>query len=254
MMHPFMFQTQLNIKRLILRNIKSIIFGLIFPIFFYVLYTKIFTMPMALEALKVWQVDYMLSMMIYGILITGITNVSTSLQQDHQNKFDLFVELSPSPKWQYQLSVILSYCGFYMLLIGILGLCAYVVNGVTLGVMEWLGMVLILLILVIPFSLIGVAISLAGNSSAVNILGNLCSFPLAIVGGLWWPLEMMPSWIVNIGKQLPTNQGLILIKEWVHEQSINVPALIGIGLWILLLIGIIVIIQVMIKQKESYVI
>ena len=69
---------------------------------------------------------------------------------------------------------------------------------------QWLGWVVIIIGSLIPLSLFGIIISFVGNTTGVNILSNLISFPLAILGGLWWPIETMPEWLQVIGRMLPS--------------------------------------------------
>lgn len=249
-MQNLSYQLQLHFKRLIIRKPGSFFFNLFFPIFFYVLYTRVFVFPMTGDGLRIWQIDYLLSMIIFGVLMVAITNISTVLLEDHMNHVDLFVELSPMSKWRYYFSVLLVFIPFYLFVTILTGAVAYFVNGVVLDVGQWLGFLVIILISLVPFYLIGVAVSLAGNPTAVGIIGNLVSFPLAILGGLWWPLDFMPEIIQQIGHRLPTYMVAELARTWVHDGEIVWSALLGLGVWTLLLLGLIVIIRVIIQRKE----
>lgn len=249
-MKAFQYQLKINSMRLIFRNLRSLIFSLIFPVFFYILYSKVFVFPMNEAALIVWQKDYLLSMIIYGVLMTAVTSVGNALLMDHINHFDLFVGLSPTSKWQYTLSVVIVYLPFYFILTLILALVAFFVNGISLSIVEWLGFLIILIIAGIVFSFIGVLVSYGGSSTVVNVLSNLITFPFAILGGLWWPLEMMPNWIQSIGKMLPTYQVAQLSRLWIHERTLDFGLILGILAWALCLGALIYIIQLLMKRKE----
>src|SRR5690625_7770823 len=101
------------------------------------------------------------------------------------------------------------------------------------------------------FSVLGILISYGMNTTIVNVLGILVVFPLAIIGGLWWPLEMMPSWIVSIGENLLTNKLLILSQEWIHSNQFNFGAFFSIILWIFGLLVVMMGVQMLFKNKES---
>lgn len=250
-MRKFWFQTKLNTKRLIIRDIKTVFFALFFPLFFYVLYTRIFVFEMPEEALIVWQTDYMLSMIIFGFLFTSVNTLANTLLEDYTNQFQLFVRLTPTSKWRYFLSVILVYMPVNLTLIGALGLLAYFLNGVALGLIEWLVLILLLLFGTAVFSLLGVIVSYGRKTTIVNLLGNLIVFPLAIAGGLWWPLDMMPDWLNVLGKRLLTNHMLVLTQDWVHEKSFAFSAFIGILIWLFLLVVVIIGLQKVFKYRES---
>ena len=250
-MRKFWFQTKLNTKRLIIRDIKTVFFALFFPLFFYVLYTRIFVFEMPEEALIVWQTDYMLSMIIFGFLFTSVNTLANTLLEDYTSQFQLFVRLTPTSKWRYFLSVILVYMPVNLTLIGALGLLAYFLNGVALGLIEWLVLILLLLFGTAVFSLLGVIVSYGRKTTIVNLLGNLIVFPLAIAGGLWWPLDMMPDWLNVLGKRLLTNHMLVLTQDWVHEKSFSSSAFIGGLIWLFLLVVVIIGLQKVFKYRES---
>lgn len=250
-MKKFWFQTKINLTRLIKRDIKTVFFALFFPIFFYILYTKVFVFEMPEAEMVIWQKDYMLSMIIFGSMFTLIITMANTLLEDYTNQFQLFVHLTPTSKWYYFLSINTVYIPINLTLILSLGLIAYLVNGVTLGVIDWVVLLFIILFGTIPFSLLGVIVSYGRKTTIVNLIGNLLVFPLAIVGGLWWPLEMMPSWIVSIGEQLMTNKILVLSRDWVHSNQFNLTALLGIIFWILGLVVAMIGVQKLFKYKES---
>lgn len=250
-MRKFWFQTKLNTKRLIIRDIKTVFFALFFPLFFYVLYTRIFVFEMPEEALIVWQTDYMLSIIIFGFLFTSVNTLANTLLEDYTSQFQLFVRLTPTSKWRYFLSVILVYMPVNLTLIGALGLLAYYLNGVALGLIEWLVLILLLLFGTAVFSLLGVIVSYGRKTTIVNLLGNLIVFPLAIAGGLWWPLDMMPDWLNVLGKRLLTNHMLVLTQDWVHEKSFAFSAFIGGLIWLFLLVVVIIGLQKVFKYRES---
>jgi len=44
---------------------------------------------------------------------------------------------------------------------------------------------------------------LASNQHGAHVLVNLVAFPMALIGGCFFPLEIMPSWMANIGRLTP---------------------------------------------------
>ena len=52
----------------------------------------------------------------------------------------------------------------------------------------------------------------AATQRAANVLNNLIIFPLAMLGGSFFPFEWMPGWMVSIGKLTPNGWALTQFK------------------------------------------
>lgn len=201
-MTRFGYQLQLTFKRLILRNLKFFFFNLILPLIFYLLFTKLMTIDMPKEALVVWKEDYLISMMLYSMLLSAVISVSNTLHDDNTQHFTLFIELTPTPKIYYYFSTVLVFiCMSSLSTLG-LGLFGILVNHVSFSLLSWVFLIFILPIVASPMMLIGIMISFSSSSNVINLLSNLIVFPTAILSGLWFPLEILPQWVQNIGSKL----------------------------------------------------
>lgn len=249
-MNSFISQLVLHFKRLVLRDLKSFFAALIFPIFFYYLYTRVFVWGMSAEMLKIWQLDYMISMIIYGNLITSIQVISNSLVKDHQDYFDLFVILSPKSRFYYYWTIVLVYFSINVLIFVVISLLAVVLNQVSVPILSYLVLLIFSLLASVIFSLFGILLAQLNNSLLVNILTNLLVFPLAILGGLWWPIEMMPSWLQRIGKLLPTYQSAELCRQFIHQGQLSGDFFLALLCWAIVLSLLIVILVKWIPYKE----
>lgn len=231
MMTDLWTQVRWHLKRLIQRDIKSFIASLIFPIFFYILYTKFLTFDMDAQQMRRWQLEYLVSMSVYGMVLTSIQTVSLSLIKDQQQQFDRFVRLSPQSFWTYTLSICLTYIPLHITLLILLTIIAWALHGISVSIFTW---VIYLVCMVIGsglFSLMGVLISFARTNAMANILSNLTVFPMAILGGLWWPIYIMPEWIQAIGKRLPTYLFAEIVRPIVLNTSISLENVFGCLLW-----------------------
>jgi ABC-type multidrug transport system permease subunit len=52
----------------------------------------------------------------------------------------------------------------------------------------------------------------ASNRRAANVLGNLVIFPLMLVGGGMFPLELMPAWMAKVGSVTPNGWAVVQFK------------------------------------------
>ncbi|MDR0298136.1 MAG: ABC transporter permease [Streptococcaceae bacterium] len=234
-------QIATHYKRIVFRNRRAFFFSLILPLVFYLLFTKVMNVGVPASYMKTWQLNYLVSMAVYSSLVSSVITVSNTLLEDQTQHFILFVRLTGSSRLRYYLTMLAVFLPQTILSIVVLGLTGTFVNQVSISLTLWLIFVLLLPILSVPFVLIGILISLSAQPTLVNILNQIVMFSMAIVGGLWWPIDLLPSWLQTIGKALPTYQISVIIQEVLGKQAIELSALLGLGIWTLLLTGFLVV-------------
>jgi ABC-type multidrug transport system permease subunit len=78
------------------------------------------------------------------------------------------------------------------------------------------------------FYLLLVAIAVhASGQRAANVIGNLVVFPLALMGGSFFPFEMMPEWMASIGRLTPNGWAVTQFKALVAGSAHAQDFLIG---------------------------
>lgn len=55
----------------------------------------------------------------------------------------------------------------------------------------------------------------ASSQRTANVVGNLVVFPLALLGGSFFPFEMMPGWMASIGRFTPNGWAVMQFKGFV---------------------------------------
>jgi ABC-type multidrug transport system permease subunit len=76
--------------------------------------------------------------------------------------------------------------------------------------------------------LLTIAIHASGQRAA-NVIGNLVVFPLALLGGSFFPFEMMPDWMASIGRFTPNGWAITAFKAFVAGSAHTKDLLIGAG-------------------------
>lgn len=249
-MNSFFYQIQINFKRIILRNKRFFFFDMALPILFYLLYSKILVPDMTGTNLKIWQTNYLISMIIYGCLLGSVITVANTLLEDKTSHFDILSRLTPLPRWQYYLSRILIF--LLLNLISAVSIClvGILINKLSISITTLSLMILITVTGTVPLIFIGILISLSGNPATVNLLNNIIVFPLAIISGLWWPISMMPKWLQSLGKLTPTFELSSINQAVLHGKIINAQYIMGIVIWTLMIMTITVFIINCRKHKE----
>ncbi len=59
----------------------------------------------------------------------------------------------------------------------------------------------------------------ASSQRAANVIGNLVVFPLALLGGSFFPFEMMPGWMASIGRFTPNGWAVTQFKALVDGSA-----------------------------------
>jgi len=57
--------------------------------------------------------------------------------------------------------------------------------------------------------------SLARTGAQADGLGVAVTMVLASLGGLWWPLEVVPQFMQTLGKSLPTGQAITVFHDMI---------------------------------------
>lgn len=236
-MTKFNCQVRLNFIRIILRNKRFFLFDMMLPIIFYLLYTKVLTSGISQANLKMWNTNYLISMIIYSCLLGSVITVSNTLLEDHTSHFDLFTKLTPLPRWQYYLSLIIIFMFLNVISSIAIILVGIVINHISLNVVTWLIIMTVNLLGTIPLIFVGILISLLKNSNTINLLNNLIVFPLAMISGLWWPIDMMPKWLQTFGKLTPTFELSTIDKSILYNKSISLNQILGLTIWLLIIIA-----------------
>jgi ABC-2 type transport system permease protein len=80
------------------------------------------------------------------------------------------------------------------------------VNGVRLGAWQWAVIALLLWLGSVPFTLLGLGNGYRLTAQTTGVANMVCNLGLAVVGGLWFPVELFPHWLRSISAYTPTNR------------------------------------------------
>lgn len=249
-MKNFLFQVEINYKRIIFRNLRFLFFSIAMPIGFYLLFTQVMNQSIPENILKTWTITYLISMIVYSMLISSVFTVSNTLLEDRICKFDLLVELSAVSKLQYYGSMVIVFLSLNLLGALSLEITAIVINHIQVSVIRLFELLLLLPLVSFPLVLLGILVSLVGSGNTVNVLCNLVVFPMAILSGLWWPLETMPDWMQHVGQLLPAYHAKEFLNEFIQEQHFNFNHFGVLLTWSILLAGILKGVVMLINKRE----
>src|SRR5699024_4892206 len=151
------------------------------PIAFYILYTKVLINGLTSQQLKVWNKDYLISMMIYGCVLGSIITTANILLNDQTSKFNLFISLKPISKTRYYSSMAIIFISLNLIASITISLVGIFINKIDLPFYTISKIILANTIVTIPLIMIGIMISLSNKPDLVDLLTYLIVFPMAII-------------------------------------------------------------------------
>ena len=146
---------------------------------------------------------FLASMAVYSVANVMIFSFGISVATERGMKMDLLMRATPMPAWVYLLSKCIVALAFAAMTLVVLFPFAYLAGGVRLDAAVWATLAYRVLLGSVPFIALGFAIGyLSGPNSAVAVI-NLIYLPTAFASGLFFPKQLLPSFIQSISPYLP---------------------------------------------------
>jgi ABC-2 type transport system permease protein len=146
---------------------------------------------------------FLASMAVYSVANVMIFSFGISVATERGQKMDLLMRATPMPPPIYLVSKCITALFFAALTLVVLFPFAYIAGHVRLDTSAWLSLASRVLLGSIPFIALGFAIGyLSGPNSAVAVI-NLIYLPTAFASGLFFPKQLLPSFIQSIAPYLP---------------------------------------------------
>ncbi|MER5362508.1 ABC transporter permease [Streptomyces sp. NPDC002785] len=184
-----------------LRDGFFLIFGTGMPVMMYLLFTNIG----GGEGVDGWKTTSMVGMAAYGALGSAMS-IGTGVASD--KTLGWLQQLQVTPLAPSQAVVGRAISGSVTVLPTILTvlLAGGLLNGVRLDAWQWIVLALLLWIGALPFTLLGLGNGYRLTPQGTGVVNVACLMGFAIVGGLWFPLDLLPEWLRSIGGLTPANR------------------------------------------------
>lgn len=144
----------------------------------------------------------MVTMATYGGLGAAM-NAGAVIQSERASGWFRQLMLTPLSASEFIVSKVLTaVCAVVpaLLAVSIAGL----IRGVRMPLETWLGVGGLLLAALLPMVLLGLVIGLWFKQQTATAVTTLTMLALSMVGGLWFPLDMMPGWMQTLGRAMPS--------------------------------------------------
>jgi len=197
----FQMQCKAEIKR-VLRNKYFVFWSLAMPILFYYIFTNIVNTNAPDPA--AWKAHYLMSMTAFSVMGSSMMTLGIRMVQERAQGWSTFIRMTPLPDHVYFAAQMVGQSVIHVFSIIIIFLAGALINHVSLTPFEWIMSGLWILLGSMPFLAVGTLIGLMKKVETAASISNVIYLLLAISGGLWMPLEVMPTLMQNIGHWLPS--------------------------------------------------
>ncbi|MFU0789469.1 ABC transporter permease [Cerasibacillus sp. JNUCC 74] len=202
-MDKFMYQCSAEIKRAI-RNPYYVFWSLFVPVCFYFIFTKVFTFNESTEDQALWAAHYLMSMATFSVMGSSLMTLGIRMVQDKQQGFTKFLKVMPLPESVYLISQMLGQSVIHIFSIAVIFLAGVLIHDVSLRAVEWVSSGLWVLLGSAVFLALGTLVGTMKKVETASGVSNILYLGMALLGGMWMPLNVMPSFLQDVAKWLPS--------------------------------------------------
>lgn len=188
------------------RSLSNLLMAIGMPLAFFLLFTSIWagddSMPK--DTLALWVRQYMMQMTAFSSLSFAFFSLPFAFQEDRQGNRLRNIQHSPIPMWQYYASKIIGILVHFILAIIAVFAVGHFVKGVNMPLQDWLISAGILFAGAICFMPFGALLSQIKSTQTLSIVANILYMGLAVLGGLWMPVQSFPDFMQTMAKLTPT--------------------------------------------------
>ncbi|WP_455676077.1 ABC transporter permease [Pradoshia sp.] len=199
-MNAFLMQSRAETIR-IFRNPYYIFWSLMMPITFYFVFTKIYSSDV--DDANLYKAHFLMSMAAFSVMGTAIMNLGIRLVEERNHGWSLFLRVTPLSQLTYYFAKMVSQLVIQIFSIALIFIVGGLFNSISLSIGEWIGAGLWILFGSIPFLAIGLLIGSMKKVDTASGVSNLVYLTLAITGGMWMPIDVMPAFIQDAAVWMP---------------------------------------------------
>lgn len=165
---------------------------LLFPLVFYVLFALL--LPGRWGELD--KPLYLLATYgVFGVMGPALFGFGVGVALERQNGWLALKQVSPMPPGAYLFAKLCMSLGFGLLVVLLLSAAAAVGGAFNVDPWRWLLLLGVLVVGSLPFCALGLWIGSWARGDGAAAVVNLLFLPMAVLSGLWIPLQVFPSWL-----------------------------------------------------------
>lgn len=189
--------------RAILREPAALFFSVLMPVAFFALFASLFGTGTAPSGLP-YAANMLATFGTFGVVSVVLLNPGSQVADDRTRGWLRVKKVSAAPIGTTIAGKVIAALPYAAVLLVAISAVSYLVAGPVLDAGTWLRLMGVLLLGSLPFALLGISVGFVASSGATAAILNAVLFPMVIVSGLWFPLEILPPFVRGIAPFLPT--------------------------------------------------
>ncbi|MNV18872.1 ABC-2 family transporter protein [compost metagenome] len=185
----------------IIRNPYYVFWSLLMPIMFYFIFTRVVNTG---NDDPTWRAHYLMSMATFSVMGSAIMTLGIRLVQERTQGWTTFIRITPLPGSVYFFGKMFGQTMMHLFSVICIFAAGYLINGVSLSAGQWVLSGLWILIGSLPFLAIGTLVGAMKRVDTASGVSNVIYMALAVAGGMWMPIEILPRLMQKIGHCLPS--------------------------------------------------
>ncbi|MFP7168955.1 ABC transporter permease [Terribacillus sp. 7520-G] len=202
-MKSIILTTGMELQRMI-KDRYFLFFSLLMPFIFYSLFTYM-NRGVTISGMD-FDYFFLISMTCYSLVVTSVQTFGIQIMYDRKQTWMDYLFTHPVTVSQYFVARIFTQLLLHTFIVTVFFLAVNAWKRFDRPVGEWMMTSVWLLAGSILFLAIGVLIAQSKKIQTASAIANIVVLGLAILGGLWMPLETFPAWVQIFGKWLPSYQ------------------------------------------------
>lgn len=189
---------RLEVRRT-LRDGRFVLGTVAMPVLMYLLFTNLGDNDGS------WKTASMVGMAAYGALGAAM-NTAGGVAEDRAIGWLRQLRITPMTPRQGVLGRALTGAVTVLPAIAAVMLAGGLINGVRMDAWKWPVIAVLLWLGSLPFTMLGLGNGYRMTSQAMGGVNMLSYLGLAVLGGLWFPVELFPRWLQHVSALTPTNR------------------------------------------------
>nr|WP_189059200.1 ABC transporter permease [Longimycelium tulufanense] len=222
-----------------MRSTRFLVFTVAFPIVLFVFFSQLFGNDTPDNAAGI---DYhsviMINMTAWGAMSAALYS-GARVAVERGSGWQRQLRLTPLSGVGYLTGKGLSGLGVALPVVILVPLVAITTQGVRLSGAQWVQATVGIWLAAIPFALLGLLLGQLGTSDSMQSITSMLMMVLAILGGLWVPIEVLPDWMHQLARVLPSYWMSQVGRSAVdHHEALSSCALV-LAVWTVVLGGLV---------------
>lgn len=186
-----------------LRNARSLVFTFAIPVVMLLIFGSVYGTQFDATAHLRWIIVTTVQMGGYGAMMAALAQAFT-IVNERSVGWNRQLRITPLSGTGYMITKVASALAVGLASILLVIAVSIIFLHAQLSFEGWLMAVLGLWIGIIPFSLIAILIGQFAKPEFAQPLFMVTFLGLAILGGLWVPLDILPQWVSNVAQVAPS--------------------------------------------------